>query len=403
MVVRNTVGGAIAVQTVLEAIAGLDDRHLFRARDVVAPHHGRFAREDRRLLDAAVERGFGKDAHRESGLALIGTQTLEQSLDIDADLMLTDLAPIDVLLQRIGRLHRHRRKRPAGFEQCQVIVLTPEQRDLTPFLSGRGRRSRQGLGTVYANLLAVEAAWRLLESHTAISIPRENRALVEEGTDPRLLYDLAETLGPAWVKHRGEVVGEEMARGQAAHYAALDWSEDWEEVTWLPDLNERAKTRLGLDDRIARFDDEVRSPFGERLRHMQIPGWLLGGLTVGAEEIAEVRSMGGDGTVSFEFAGASFSYGRHGLQKCSLLLRSFICCPVGPGVGCPAHGPSRAFGGGCARSRSKLRRVRADSRAGLKLGQWVTRRAANTVAATHSRPIAHADRHEARPATRGLT
>jgi CRISPR-associated endonuclease/helicase Cas3 len=55
LVVRNTVAGAIALQSALEAIAGLDDSRLFRATGVAAPHHGRFAREDRRLLDVAVE------------------------------------------------------------------------------------------------------------------------------------------------------------------------------------------------------------------------------------------------------------------------------------------------------------------------------------------------------------
>jgi CRISPR-associated endonuclease/helicase Cas3 len=196
LVVRNTVAGAIAVQTALEAMAAFDDRLLFRVGAVVAPHHGRFAREDRKLLDAAVEARFGKNAHRQGGLVLIGTQTLEQSLDIDADLMLSDLAPIDVLLQRIGRLHRHQRNRPSGFERCQVVVVTPEPRDLTPFLSGRGRRSRQGLGTVYENLLAVEAAWRLLEARPVLSVPQDNRSLVEDGTDSRVGFPARAGIDP---------------------------------------------------------------------------------------------------------------------------------------------------------------------------------------------------------------
>jgi CRISPR-associated endonuclease/helicase Cas3 len=140
--------------------------------------------------------------------------------------------------------------------------MTPELRDLTPFLNRRARRSRQGLGSVYENLVAIEAAWRLLDARPTVSIPDDNRTLVEEGTDPRALYELAKSLGPAWVKHHGDLVGELMARGQAASYAALDWSIDWEDVTWLPDLDERAKTRLGLDNRVARFDHEVRSPSG---------------------------------------------------------------------------------------------------------------------------------------------
>ena len=280
LVIRNTVAGAIAVQAALEAIVGVGDRHLFRADGVVAPHHGRFAREDRRLLDTAVEASFGKNAAREHGLVLVGTQTLEQSLDIDADLMLTDLAPIDVLLQRVGRLHRHRRKRPVGFEQPRLVVATSALRDLTAFLNPRARRSRQGLGSVYENLIAIEATLRLLEGRLILSILRDNRTLVEEGTDPRVLYELARNLGPTWVKHHGDLVGKLMARGQAASYAALDWSVDWEDVTWLPDLNERVKTRLSLDDRVR----TVRSRGSQPLREAPPPhpdcrmaaAWCLG-------------------------------------------------------------------------------------------------------------------------------
>jgi CRISPR-associated endonuclease/helicase Cas3 len=64
-------------------------------------HHSRFGPEDRRLLDTTVQQQIGR--HRPTVLIVVGTQTLEQSLDLDADLLLTDLCPIDVLLQRIGR------------------------------------------------------------------------------------------------------------------------------------------------------------------------------------------------------------------------------------------------------------------------------------------------------------
>ncbi|WP_337876908.1 CRISPR-associated helicase Cas3' [Elioraea sp.] len=138
LIVRNTVTGAIAMRRALDAMAP-DDPVLFRVQGVIAPHHGRFAAPDRRLLDATVEAAFGKRAERRSGCVLVGTQTLEQSLYIDADLLLTDLCPMDVLLQRIGRLHRHECLRPAGFAEATAIVLVPETRDLSSFLPDRSR------------------------------------------------------------------------------------------------------------------------------------------------------------------------------------------------------------------------------------------------------------------------
>ena len=129
LVVRNTVGHAVATQRALEERAGAGDTALlFGVNGIRAPHHGRFAAADRALLDGAVEARLGKE-RRPGGAVVVGTQTLEQSLDIDADLLITDLCPADVLLQRIGRLHRHARDdRPAGYAAPACVVLTPDSR-----------------------------------------------------------------------------------------------------------------------------------------------------------------------------------------------------------------------------------------------------------------------------------
>ena len=116
LVVRNTVNAAVEVFEHTRATVTSDDPILFRVREVATLHHGQFAREDRALMDGAVDMTLGKDAPRPHGVVLVGTQTLEQSLDIDADFLITDLCPADVLLQRIGRLHRHERERPPGLK-----------------------------------------------------------------------------------------------------------------------------------------------------------------------------------------------------------------------------------------------------------------------------------------------
>lgn len=89
--------------------------------------HSRFPHNERATNEAHWTKLLGKeDAHRPRGSLLVATQIVEQSVDIDADLLITDLAPTELILQRIGRLHRHTRPRPEGFETPICHILHPD-------------------------------------------------------------------------------------------------------------------------------------------------------------------------------------------------------------------------------------------------------------------------------------
>lgn len=100
--------------------------------------HSRFRFRDRQRKEQAVLADYGKGQSHKQGGILVATQVVEQSLDLDFDWMLTQLCPIDLLFQRLGRLHRHDRIRPAGFEsaQCTVIVTTNQDYALHKLIYG---------------------------------------------------------------------------------------------------------------------------------------------------------------------------------------------------------------------------------------------------------------------------
>lgn len=114
----------IVVNTVRRAqeIAKLCSFHFGEA--LVDLLHSNFIAPDRIKRENQLLRAVGKDAHRPERKIVVGTQVLEQSLDIDFDLLISDLAPMDLLLQRIGRLHRHPTvKRPEMLSKPKVFVL----------------------------------------------------------------------------------------------------------------------------------------------------------------------------------------------------------------------------------------------------------------------------------------
>lgn len=85
--------------------------------------HSAFLATDRAHLEEQLMAQIGKHGKRPDRLVVVGTQVLSQSLDIDFDVLFTDIAPVDLLIQRIGRLHRHQIQRPEKLQNPQVYAM----------------------------------------------------------------------------------------------------------------------------------------------------------------------------------------------------------------------------------------------------------------------------------------
>jgi CRISPR-associated endonuclease/helicase Cas3 len=127
-VIRNTVAQAQATFEVLR-------NHFANDPDVqVELFHARFPFGRRRDIESDVLAKYGKGADgndnnhlRPKKAILVATQVVEQSLDLDFDLMVTDVAPADLILQRAGRLWRHARSdRKTRFTEPTLWLLKPE-------------------------------------------------------------------------------------------------------------------------------------------------------------------------------------------------------------------------------------------------------------------------------------
>ncbi|WP_455431579.1 type I-E CRISPR-associated protein Cse1/CasA [Streptomyces gelaticus] len=145
LVVRNT------VDRVLESAAYL--RECFGPQAVTVAH-SRFLAADRAHKDTDLRERFGPGGDRPAGPHIVvASQVVEQSLDIDFDLLVTDLAPVDLMLQRMGRLHRHPRTRPPLLAKARCLVTGVENWGGDPPAPVRGSQAvYQGAHTLLRSL-----------------------------------------------------------------------------------------------------------------------------------------------------------------------------------------------------------------------------------------------------------
>ncbi len=132
--------------------------------------HANFLMPDRAERERELLELIGKksSAEQRNNLIVVGTQVLEQSLDIDFDLMITDLCPMDLLLQRMGRLHRHTKRN---------AERPPLVRDAECYVMGAGDEPESGSKAVYGEWLLYRTR-QLLPQH--IVLPADIPNLVQD-------------------------------------------------------------------------------------------------------------------------------------------------------------------------------------------------------------------------------
>lgn len=200
-VICNTVGRAQEVYRALKpyfpdaADDGQPELDLLHARFLFEE---RERREQQALVrfgkpggEVTIADGKTRNVRRPSRAVLVATQIIEQSLDLDFDLMVTDLAPADLVLQRAGRLHRHPRQRPGGLERAWLWISQPDTDDGVPQFD-------PGTAAVYDGHTLLRS-WLALRDRAVIRVPDDVEDLIEAVYDDRACpEDLSEGVRARW-------------------------------------------------------------------------------------------------------------------------------------------------------------------------------------------------------------
>jgi CRISPR-associated endonuclease/helicase Cas3 len=163
-VICNTVGRAQNVYRALRDAALVPDEEL-------TLFHARFPSAWRDEIEKDVLSHFGKDGHRPERAVVVATQVIEQSLDLDFDVMISDLAPVDLLVQRAGRMHRHdRESRPEPVSAARLFVGGPVVED--------GRFDFGADGYIYDRYVLLRS-YLALQDRDSLLLPEDTEDLIE--------------------------------------------------------------------------------------------------------------------------------------------------------------------------------------------------------------------------------
>ncbi|NRN30692.1 CRISPR-associated helicase Cas3' [Photorhabdus heterorhabditis] len=216
--IRNTVDDAIEAYQVLRNLLTEPERCLL--------FHSQFVLQHRKEIESRVITIFGKNSYGEMrrGKALIATRVFQESLDTDADVMISDICPIDDLIQRAGRLHRHTRDSDGIYQHSikdsrpapVLFVHAPDWKENpeSDWLSHNFRNTQY----VYRSPARLWLGMRVLRKLGAIRMPMDARQLIEA------VYGYDDEQVPEALRHREDVlIGEERSQAAKAKSYWLQW------------------------------------------------------------------------------------------------------------------------------------------------------------------------------------
>lgn len=205
--------------------------------------HSRFPLDERQNLEKQLTDRFGPDGKRPKRSIVIATQVLEQSLDLDFDWMITDLAPIDLILQRAGRMHRHHRIRPSTHADPILWITVPQ--------NSSGDLVLNSDRCVYAEYFLLRTI-QILSGRTYFHLPQDFRALVQD------VYDYIPTTMPSDLQYAWNQLQSQQSRAEdeacirlipspdeperitSVITSNIQFEESEDKATWIT-----ARTRLG--------------------------------------------------------------------------------------------------------------------------------------------------------------
>ncbi|WP_051786451.1 CRISPR-associated helicase/endonuclease Cas3 [Endozoicomonas numazuensis] len=218
--IRNTVKDARAAYQQLLNDPRIDSENL-------SLFHSRFAMIDRQTVEGNVLERFGKKsgAEQRAGRVLIATQVVEQSLDLDFDQLISDLAPIDLLIQRAGRLQRHSRDSHGNLLNTNEIDQRPppclflHSPDPDSVNSEQWLRSvLPGTQSVYFHTGQLWLTARLLLKKQGFAMPEDARRLIEGVYGDEAQSDIPECLQ----QQSFEAEGEDKSRKNIGEFNCLE-------------------------------------------------------------------------------------------------------------------------------------------------------------------------------------